>query len=671
VDSRELLVEAINSVPVPGAPPRFSRAGSWIGLAFLETALRQNHVRRLTESLSFTEHRAAERSVQLDLSLGLLDDIQLEAGRTYSQMRGGNLSDIPAEEKPLLWVPIARLSRQSTSPVDVIDASGLRVPLLTQYETSRLIAAGLYRLLRSILGSDAKSTKEGSLDDLLHTNDRARWLLQTAILTLLFERSKPTSARTISKPTAPARTGEPAACRKLVFNVLEERAELLSEYFQLFTVALRYYLVVVGLPSSKDEHHLEYRVPLTADPEEVRNRLASFLRQLAPARRGYRVRYYTSIPPTMRSYHLVAETEPGLDIVNMVMSCEADSGIAEQIRHDLTYLSDRLVEQRRTVPTGGRDRILELELGTTLRSLSQLHRRRRWDAEQIGGSLRAEILESTEALSTASVEGLLHPDEGGKYTSSLLIHPSIKPEVLSDAASELGTCELSRDVCQENDPKTNRAHAYWRRHVSHETRTGPIQTRCSIVIVDSAAGRAKSVGWFVVSVLGLTLALGAMVYESPGFWQWDSHGISTKPPEAVIGVLLIVPGYIYSRLDMPSRYSISARLRLLPRLAAYATIATVALLAGYVAVGPSMNRLRWGFWLALLIQGVCATALLLRRRRPRSGPRIKDTEYRVPDLPRWLDDGQPAPDPERSTDRLFDASFHAVGAESAGSAGGS
>ena len=55
-----------------------------------------------------------------------------------------------------MWVPIARILRRTAEPIDVRDSSGQKVPRLTQYETSRLLASGLYRLLRGFNQSSGR-----------------------------------------------------------------------------------------------------------------------------------------------------------------------------------------------------------------------------------------------------------------------------------------------------------------------------------------------------------------------------------------------------------------------------------------------------------------------------------------------------------------------------------
>ena len=69
MDGRTALRYAVASIPLPGAPPLMTDAGAAIGLSFLDSALRLNHVRRLTERLSVVDHRVARRVTQVDVSL--------------------------------------------------------------------------------------------------------------------------------------------------------------------------------------------------------------------------------------------------------------------------------------------------------------------------------------------------------------------------------------------------------------------------------------------------------------------------------------------------------------------------------------------------------------------------------------------------------------------------
>src|SRR3954452_25337416 len=191
----ESLRHAIETIPIPGAPPRLSREGAAVGLALLDTSLRLNHVRRLTERLTVVEHGTARRSTEVDVSLKLLDEGQRQATAQLQdligQEHGARAASRPARQRSL-WVPLARLPRRDVSPVDVFDSTGQKLPRLTQHEASRLVAAGLYRLLRGILASDENAqTAKHELNTFLFQVHEPRWLIQQALLTLLTERNHP------------------------------------------------------------------------------------------------------------------------------------------------------------------------------------------------------------------------------------------------------------------------------------------------------------------------------------------------------------------------------------------------------------------------------------------------------------------------------------------------
>src|SRR5690242_6757507 len=84
---KDSFLRVLADIAVPGSPARLSRDDAPIGLSFLETALRLNHVRRITETLTLSEHGAATRSVEMDIGIGLLDSPQLEAGMLFALRR--------------------------------------------------------------------------------------------------------------------------------------------------------------------------------------------------------------------------------------------------------------------------------------------------------------------------------------------------------------------------------------------------------------------------------------------------------------------------------------------------------------------------------------------------------------------------------------------------------
>lgn len=614
VNGLEMLIAAIQGSTVPGAPPSSSHAGAWIGLAFLETSLRQNHIRRISETLSLQEHGKVNRTVELDVSLNLLDEVQATAGLTYSTMRTRRAHSIPAlEEKALMWVPIARVGRATTSPVEVRGADGLLVPRLTQSECGRLLAPGMYQLLRSILRADPRATQEGRpLHELLNGGPEARWLVQLAVKTLFEERSLPSQPTSLAKPAGDGRWGPLALQKNLACEVLSECADSLNDFYALLEVALNEQLVIIGLPSNKDEHHLQYVAPLRADPAPPVGRLSNMLRQTSPSWRGYRISYSTTIPASVRSYHLVVEAESALAINKLVIASDSDREAVEELTTDLLFQAG-LLEQRSTqVLNPAAEKILELELETTARAVAHLRRRRQWQAEQAGGHLDRHRCAAFERLASVAVSGHAHPASNGEYRSSLLVNPEVTAHLLRRAAAELVEASLHLDVSHERDPVSNRAHAYWRQEGAQKQARGSQHLQASLRVSDAVGTGTATVGRFILAVMTVTYAVGWALFADPRFWRWQGDSDPAQLPGPLIGVLLLVPGYLYSRLDLPVRTSITARLRRLARVGAYCSIGSMVLLAGFVASNPDTEALRVAFWVVLATQSVFALVMLLR-----------------------------------------------------------
>lgn len=328
MDSRKALEAAIGSVPIPGSPPRMSSDEAAIGLGFLDMALRQNHVRRITERLILTEHLAPVCNAEIEISLNLLNPQQRNACKAFEQVRQRSVfgssvrqSSVSAETEPtrtgdleavqegVIWTPVARLSRQAVAPIDIRDSGGTRLPRLTQLEMAIPLASGMYRLLRGTLGSipDAQSTT--SLGKLLHRADNSRWLLQSAMQALFISRAGPSQAA--DAPVTPRTAhGSNHRYREFLTTVLKQYGDALDPFYNLLDVALSDYLLIVGLPQPSEHHLLTYEMPPLAKPPKHKGRVAQAFRQRMRGR--YEVEYKTYVPPSLRSYHLVAETDPTL-----------------------------------------------------------------------------------------------------------------------------------------------------------------------------------------------------------------------------------------------------------------------------------------------------------------------------------------------------------------------
>jgi hypothetical protein len=587
------LREAIQTIPVPGAPARLSLDGAALGLSFLDTTLRLNHVRRLTERFTVFEHKAARRTMEVDINLRMLDEGQRQAAalcHTFMSHEQSGASDplVAETKKSTLWVPVARISRQSVAPVDVVDAGGQKLPRLTQYETSRLLASGLYRLLRSILMSHQDARCKSPLNDLLQRHHESRWLIQWGLLTLLTDRSQPDWAYDrMSTSTAIEGTG--ARWRRHALDILDENGlykNLLEDFNRLLDIAINDYLLVVALDNEFDEHLLTYDSPVhVIDQDSERSSLRKMIRANT---RGYQIEYRGQIPANLRSYHLVFDVDDGIKIERMYLTTDADKSDADQITADLETLATELKckntdRASRTQPT----KLLELETQTTLRKLSELIRRRRWDAEQAGFRFDYSQAPAAADLCWAAVSGEATETPDGHADNSILQHPLVTPAKFAAAAGELKKTQLSDDLSLENDPTTSRAHVYWRRRSHRGVEGAQIEIRAGLTLRDTTAAGPRSVFWYALSVMAIAHSVMWFLTGRPWPYTLAAGGMlhDIKDRDAIIAVLLLVPGFLYTRLALPDRQSITGYLRAAPRMAAQSCIIVMALMAAAIATG--------------------------------------------------------------------------------------
>jgi len=615
MDGITCLREAISTVPVPGAPPRLSHDGAIVGLAFLDAALRLNHVRRLTERLSIVEHRIARRTTEVDISLNMLDRGQAAAAKLFQQLASHTSADVgdsPAGANTI-WVPVARISRRTAEPIDVRDGSGTKVPRLTQSETSRLLASGLYRLLRESLTSHPESSDpDTDLSRIMFKTHEPRWLIQAALLTLFTERNRPNNDR-IPEQTPRTVDGHVRQYRKLALDIFDRYKEYLTDYSALLDVALNDHLLVVALDPASDEHLLTYDSPLYVN--ENFPWLQKLWRTLRASREGYYVQYRTSIPSTLRSYHLVFEAGTGVDVSRIYLSTDADAGTVESLREDLALLADHLTSQRNAPQGEPVNKLLELETQTALRKVAELVRRRRWEASHACIALPEEHLQATVLLTQAVVAGEAIMTGNGKMNNSILSHPNVSPENLRATAEELVAEEMLEDLSLENDPVTNRAHAYWRRPAERPVNRGRIQIRAGAILQDATRAGPRDAVLYAGALAGISYIVACFLTRSP--WPYWGPGRtaafgSIKSQEAVIAVLLIVPGFLYTRLTLPDPHSISGYLRAVPRFIVRVCIFSMVLVAAAIAGDSSGRVTQIAFILGVALPAL-SVALLVRR----------------------------------------------------------
>ncbi|MEU8633180.1 hypothetical protein AB0C38_13490 [Amycolatopsis sp. NPDC048633] len=658
----DALIEAVRSVSLPAAPPRTSIEGAAVGLSFLDTVLRLNHVRRITDRLTVVEHRSAQRTTEVDVDLGMLDENQRQAAMLFQHLVSQGQQGV-TDRAATVWVPVARISRRSVTPVDVLNASGQKLPRLTQYETSRLLASALFHLLRGILASDPQARKNGTpLNRLLFKEHEARWLIQAGLQTLLTDRNHPQSETSASRPSGPQ-----AKARALALEVLREHKALLADYRSLLDIAVNDYLLVVALDSRTDEHLLTYDAPLRVTGP--RRQALSLPAKLRANSRGYLAEYQSTIPAGLRSYHLVVETEAGVDIERMYLSTDADQVLVDELATDLDTLADRLRTAQETPEERSSVRLLELAADTTLRQVAELLRRKRWDADQAEFTLDEEGLHEAARLGRAAVNGEIVSDSNGQNGRPITSRGTVTVESLRSAAGQLRRAEAGLDLALENDPVRSRAHAYWRRHAGRLPDGAPQTTvKAGLVLRDTTAAGPISVFCYAVGI-GAIAYLMAFLLTGRAF-PFDSSTAADfgriDNTASVITVLLLIPGFLYTRLALPDKHSISGYLRALPRLVAQLCVGSMAVVAAAIAAGSPGWIVELLFsiavvlpWSTSLVTVYPTMAGWLRRRQDKT-KRTLEQELWLIGAPAWVHGGA-LPNGRRWP---ADAVFQSTGAES-------
>lgn len=101
----------------------------------------------------------------------------------------------------------------------------------------------------------------------------------------------------------------------------------------------------------------------------------------------------------------------------------------------------------------------------------------------------------------------------------------------------------------------------------------------------------------------------------------------------MIAVLLLVPGFLYTRLGLSERHSIAGHLRALARLVANCCIGVIAVVGAVVAAGLTGGWVQLAFATMVVVPLAGAGVLLYRRPAGR-----RTAELVRLGAPRWLDE---------------------------------
>jgi hypothetical protein len=602
----------MDSTPIPTARPNFARQDQATGLTLLSLALKLEHITRVTESLNLINTDHLSRSVYLDIDLRELTVQQRRALEVHEQPGIGDqiTNSTGSTGGSRLWVPISRHSREDLAPVVVRDGSGRVVPRLTQSAVTSAVIAGVAWLFRTYIPSAVRTglRQEPFDHGWKHPmpsagygeDRRARWLIEAAAARLIEHGSHGTT--TDGSRPQPSDSTERTLAERYLLNLDDRRARHLNE---LLTLASREYFLVVMLTAENSHQFLTYDAPLIPAVRSLTARRRAW-KAMLPVSTEFSVSYVTQLPRAVGSYHVTIDVPEEIDVRRFILSTDADQPSVEDLARRIHAVLKVMDSQNPAF-----DRLIRIELEEIESCLGLLGQRRRLDLQgfeyylqnrelprpqNLGSS--PKLVEQLASLQrTQSDRGAPVQESGPKAASENQSMAQLRREdlaYLADLSHLIRLRDLGYDVSTDNDPRENGAHAQWRPvplAFGYPT-VEPVEAKVYLAMADEppalVGSVAKMIGALLVVVVGLYLI--AQLSNATKFSQAD----------AVVAVLLIVPGILLARLDIPSTHSVLGRLRKFPRGVAFASVAFTTGLAMAVAV-QSTGRTAAFIWCALLL----------------------------------------------------------------------
>jgi hypothetical protein len=679
LDDLRALIQAL---PVPTAPPTFPQKDAALGLALMDLSLRLDHVPRLAEHLTLLDRGHMTRSVSVDVDLDAISGVQRDSLVVPAEA-------VPGGHGASLWVPVSRYSRRDLAPVVVKESTGQVVPRLTHRDANRVAAAALVRLLSMLLDAHKDVTTEGTIvHKLRHTHQRSRWLIEAAIAELVTvgspigERPRTPVDHAVLQERLPAapngrRPVDSRAVRDLAMAGLdqlfpvEDRNGPVVPFGHLLQLACSQYMIVVLLSLGRPRRFLTWDAPLLP-AQRPRAPLQHLVRNVLPVNREFVVEYETVIPRSAGAYHLTVQVNEEVTVRRFLLSTDVDDEFVEILVEDLETLAER------GDALGGHRKLLELELQGIASRLAELGHRRlinlasyddyiadRHRSGAAGGSpqkpaRRLAAGEVLDALREGDCSVHVLAAFCAHYAADGLRHlakSDLAGSALATVAGGLRHLELGHDVTTDNDPRQHGAHAHWRRpsvDLSPHS-TEPVRAVAYLALADEAPALIESITRMAVGLALMVTGIGTLLMGGT-HWLYSGEVAAHSAPrqaDAVVAVLLLVPGLLLARLDLPSTNTVLGQLRRFPRSLAVASVAVTTALAisvGTVETDWAITRL---FQLSLATLGVillcCVCEFYTGRLRRRS---------RVPRsarVPRWLREAGRRPRHTLQPDALFDA----------------
>lgn len=671
------LHHLVASMPIPTTPPGYLGSDAALGLTLLDMSLRLVHVSRLSEHLRLIDRGHIARSISVDVDTSML---------TRRQREILAVDNPGAADDGAVWVPISRYGRSDLAPVVVRDSQDAVVPRMTHRETKQAMIAAMLRLLDMLIEAHVASVASSPVHE-LRLSPRSRWLVEAAIMHLVdvgLDDVTPVGAQPSAATNDPADKGV-LRIRSLAGDALDRLLEQSDEPFeQLLRRASLEYDLVVLLPDDRARFFLRWEAPLLPAIRPVNaSAVRRFLRATLPVNREFAVEYTTNLPRAVKSYHLTVEVSEEIHVRRFLLSSNVDDPFVAALDHDLSAISSGLTMFRLETgegPPSAETKLAELEMQSVASRLAELGRRRRADltayqryvgaaGQRFGVSVPPDQVVPLDAIT--ALDRLQHNECSVNVLSSFAdafangeyphLARTLTPESVSRIVDGLRPAQFGRDITTDNDPREHGAHAHWRQPTRDLTPTSsePVHAVAYLALADEAPALIESITRMVLGLVIVVIGIGSFLQGGfswlvPG--AWTGAGPYVKPPaqaDAVVAVLLLVPGLMLARLDLPSTNTVLGQLRRSQRTMATLSVGVTTVLAMVVGTVDTPSELTLAFWLAtlvlVLLAALCGVEFVFRRGRRRG--RVPRSEQ----IPAWLRRHYGARNKQLTADAIFNS----------------
>lgn len=682
----QLCGELLLQTP-PARPPTIVRSNATIGLELLDLLLNPDHVLRITEELTLRNTLTLERRVRLDISLDRLSRQQENGASQVSALVSGRvgLDEATPSGPERLWLPLDTVPRPISVAVTATGVEGTPLPRPPQPAVRRALAAALdHILLESLRAHPDLDIEEQAVHVLMHDNP-ARWLLQSALQSVAefgaathraYERLQvlstcgpdpdPTTVGSAadlgSFVEALTRAEQPSPAGKTALRVVQTVLMWDRPFLELLRLVHDHYFVVAGLDQRIRYHIVEYDLPESDAITEsaLRSPYQRLRGGFDPREHNYSAHIKVPLPDNVDEYNLyVNAASKGAAAPNEVSligvvhfgghpvrsSLEALSTCADQLDATLVTInagdheddspSDDIVARKlayiASQAAPALDRI-DAVADQQNRAADELEARSGWASTRLVKQLFRGL--RTVATTARGLIGQARDDLGALL--DCLRQDDIRPVQVEQATAAMrdtiGAMEhplLARRLVSSE--LTGREIG--RIRLSRSRGTSPTGVRPRMLEVwatmtDEARPYALAAIGPPVGLAILVYLAGALLFDAA---TWPFHVArltgevtANREADAIVAVLLLIPGFALTQLKLPDRWSVSGRLHRPGHFFVMVAIVTLGAtsivvatqVGGLTAIHPHI--LLWTLRTALAVFVICSLwatlAAVLRKR---------------------------------------------------------